>query len=493
MEKKDKQKFLKWLFLVMLALIGTNLANYYYFGSKAGQEAAAEEPRTIIRYEPGRHDLDPDMAVFWEVIDTLSEKYYHPVDTEELIEGAIQGLIKSIGDPHVRYYNAEELEEFLADSRGTYGGIGVRIIEANGSIVVFETFADTPAARSGLAPGDRILEADGYELTGQGLDRAVELLRGPGDTTVEIKIRRPGADEPIELTVSREEIQVATVFSEMFEQGVGYMRISSFDGNTARDFISQFQALEESGLGRGLILDLRNNPGGLVPQAVEIAQQLVPEGEIVRLVGRDGKVKTVYYSSAARRPYPIVVLINEETASSSELLAGALQDRKAALLVGKTTYGKASTQQLEYLSEGNGLLVTTANYITPSGHNIDEHGIKPDYEVDMPEILRYYRYFHPGSLERGDYGPEVEMLQTMLDQIGYELEISGYFDDHTARVLIRFQADRALERSGQFDELTWINLRRALDVAAREQDQQLNYALGLLDRPDLWDFNGGND
>lgn len=251
--------------------------------------------------------------------------------------------------------------------------------------------------------------------------------------------------------------------------------------------------MEQSSLGKGLILDLRNNPGGLVDQAVEVAKLLVPEGEIVRLVGRDDDVKTIYNSSAARKPYPIVVLINEESASASELLAGALQDRDAAILVGKKTYGKASVQQLDYLSDGNALMITVANYFTPSGHNIDKYGIEPDFEVDMPEVLRYYRYFHPNRLERGDYGPEVEMLQHMLAQIGYMIEITGYFDAQTSRVLSDFQGFSGLAQSGEFDDATWVELREALDTAAREQDEQLNHAVELLRKPGLGNIIGGND
>ncbi len=480
------------LLIFAVLLIGTNLANYYFFAGQAGP-AAAEDPANVIRLEPRQVDPpDRDQAeLFWKTIETVRDNYFYPVETEELVEGAVRGMIENIGDPNVRFYDPEDLEEFLSETRGTYGGIGVRVIEANDKIVVFETFAGSPAERSGLSPGDRILEADGYELTGEGLNRAVELLRGPGDTTVDILISRPGADEPIELTVGRAEIQVSSVFSEMIEDGLGYIKITNFDGNTYDEFESQFREIEQSGLSRGLILDLRNNPGGLVDAVVRIGQKLVPEGEIVRLVGREGEVKTVHNSSAVKRPYPIVVLINEESASASELLAGALQDREAAVLIGQTTYGKASVQQLEHLPEGNAVLLTVAKYFTPSGHDIDKHGIEPDFKVDMPEILRYYRYFHPGSLEEGDYGAEVEMLQLMLEQLGFRLDVTGYFDGQTSRALRNFQDRAGLELTGEFDDKTWVELREALDIAARENDEQLNYAIEAIRKPGLMNVTGG--
>lgn len=486
------RKLIFYLLIFLIILVGTNLATYYLYCGRVAP--VLEEPTTVIRYETNRNASEPEgAAILWEAIESVTKNYFYPVETEALIEGAVRGMIENIDDPHVRFYDPKDLDEFLTETRGSYGGIGVRIIEANGSIVVFEVFTGSPAERSGLSPGDRLLEADGYELTGQGINYAVELLRGPSDTTVDILIHRPGADEPINLNVGRAEIQVSTVFSEMLEEDLGYIRISSFDGNTASEFGEQFRDMEQRGLINGLVLDLRNNPGGLVDQAVGIGEILVPEGEIVRLVGREGEVKATYYSSAAARPYPIVVLINEESASASELLAGAMQDRGAALLVGKTTYGKASVQQLERLSGGNAILLTVAKYFTPSGHNIDKHGIKPDFEIDMPEILRYYRYFHPGRLEEGDFGPEVEMLQLMLEQLGYRIEITGYFDGQTSRVLSSFQINAGLERSGEFDDSTWVELRSALDIASRENDQQLDYAIEVIKNKDLWTIAGGND
>ncbi len=483
----DNKRFrvVVWLLIFLIILIGSNLVNYLYFNNRE-DVAVDDDTVPVIKYEPGKNTFDPEMLIFWEALNTLTKNYIVPLEAETLIEGAVEGMIKSVEDPQVRYYDKKRLEDFLAETRGTYGGIGVRIIEANGYIIVFETFSDSPADRKGMTPGDRIVKADGHDLVGKGIDRAVELLRGPSNTPVVITIKRPGSDEPIEVTVFREEIVVSTVSSEMLEDGLGYIMINSFDSNTASEFSQELRYLSEHGLRRGLILDLRNNPGGLVEQAVRIGEYLVPEGEIVRLIGRDDEVRSVYFSTATKKPYPIVVLINEESASAAELLAGALQDRDAALLVGETTYGKASVQQLEYLSGGTAILLTVAKYFTPSGHDIDKNGIIPDFKVEMPEVLRYYRYFHPGRLEAGDYGPDVEILQLMLQQIGFSVEATGYYDDQTTHVISLFQGTVDLERTGEFDDLTWINLREALDIASREQDLQLIEALDVIKEPEFW-------
>jgi carboxyl-terminal processing protease len=491
MGKSNKKVILAALIIGLVVLVATNIATYYIAGAQ--KVLPVTDETTVIKYEPVRRDLNSELMVVQDALDTITEYYYSPVEREVLIEGALRGMIDSIGDPQVRFFDTDELEEFMTDTKGSYSGIGVRIVETNQKIVVFEVFPGSPAEESGLSPGDYILEADGQELTGQGVWLAAELLRGPARVPVEILIKRPGADEPIKISVNRAEIKVATVFSEMLEEGLGYIRISSFDSNTAGEFSKQFREIEQEGLSVGLILDLRNNPGGLVDQAVEIAKLLVPEGEIVRLVGKDQEVKNIYYSSAAKKPYPLVVLINEDSASSSELLAGALQDRKAALLVGKTTYGKASVQQLANLDDGSGILLTMARYFTPSGHDIHEHGIEPDFDVEMPEILRYYHYFFPDSLEQGDYGVEVEMLQMMLEQVGFSVEISGYFDLSTSVALTNFQLDSGLPGTGKFDDLTWVELREALDLAARENDEQLSYALELIKKPGLWTITGSSN
>ncbi len=491
MAEGNKKLVFKVLMIGLLALLGTNLVTYYLAAGRAGQ--LAQDGPTVIKYEPVRRDSDAELMVIEEALQTITEYYFSPVERNDLVEGALRGIVESIGDPQVRFLNPGELEEFMTDTQGSYSGIGVRIVETDGRIVVFEVFPGSPAQGSGINSGDFLIEADGYELTGQGVSRAAELLRGPSHVPVEILVKRPGADKPIKVTVNRAEITVATVFSEMLDDGLGYMRISSFDSNTAGEFIAQFREMERHGLGVGLILDLRNNPGGLVDQAVEIAKLLVPEGEIVRLVSRDGVVRNTYYSSAAKKPYPIVVLINEDSASSSELLAGALQDSNAALLVGKTTYGKASVQQLATLTDGSGILLSIARYFTPSGHDIHEHGIIPDFEVEMPDILRYYRYFFPGRLEQGDFGSEVEMLQLMLEQIGFPVEASGYFDLSTSIALTNFQIASGLPANGIFDDMTWVELREALDLAARDNDEQLIYAMELIRKPGLWTISGGHN
>lgn len=479
----NSQKSKKLLFGFLIVLIGTNLINFFMFGYRpSAPDTGAETPDLSGALPEGYVELE----LFAEVLDRILNHYLEPVELADLIQGAIDGMLKSLDDPQTSYFTAQDLENFLIQTKGSFGGIGVRIINIGEDVVIFETIPGTPAERAGLYPGDRISKADGEVLTGQGVDRAAELLRGPKGTSVTISVIRPGADEALEMTLERDEIKMKTVTSRMLQPGLGYIKISSFDSHTGTDFADQFSRMDQEGLGKGLILDLRNNTGGLVDEAIKVAKLLVPEGEITRLVDRNGEPRKIHYSSAVPRPYPIVVLINEESASASEIVAGALQDRGAALLVGTKTYGKATVQHLEQLPGDNALRLTVAKYLTPSGKDIHGQGLEPDYPVELPAALKYYRYFLPGRLGAGNYGMDVELLQNMLAELGYAVEAGGYFDDATAAALSAFQKDAGLAATGVFDDLTWIELREALEQVVLDSDPQLQKAVELTGKTEIW-------
>ena len=354
------------------------------------------------------------------------------------------------------------------------------------SVVIYEVIPGTPADRSNLYPGDRISAVDVLDLTGLSVDKAAKLLRGDKGTSVEIMIERPGAVEPFSLALERDNIQTVTVTAKMLGDGLGYIKISNFDSRTGSNFSEQLFALEAAGMDAGLILDLRDNPGGLVDEAIKVGKELVPEGEIARLVDRQGQIRDIHYSIASRKPYPLVVLVNDDTASAAEIVAGALQDHEAALLVGEKTYGKATVQHLERLSGGNALQLTVFKYLTPSGRDLHKEGLEPDYHVEMSPALKYYRNFLPGKLEKGSFGPGVELLQEILIELGYTVEPSGFFDEATAAALASFQEDSGLSAHGQFNDLTWVHLREALDRAALTNDPQMEKALELIAQPGLW-------
>jgi len=431
----------------------------------------------VLQVEVGGEKDGDD--ILWEVWDILKNKYFEPLEEKELLRGAVTGMVQSLGDPHTAYLTPESMEELLIHTTGSLSGIGVEIVDDEGDILILRIMKDSPAGRSGLLEGDRIVEVDGKSTAGVTLDEVAQLLRGPAGTTVEVAVRRAGEEELIVCTVTRSDIEMDTVFSRMLDQKIGYIQITSFDQGTGRDFCDSLMLLEKRGI-QGLVLDLRDNPGGLPEEAIEIAQEIVPSGEITRVVDRDGNIKEQHFSRAKGKEYEIVVLINEHTASAAEIIAASLQDRKTALLVGKPTYGKATMQCLQYLKDGGGLRYTIAKYLTPSGKSWHENGLQPDYEVELP-LEFYLQYFSiPRDLKKGDTGEKVILLQSMLHFLGYPLEKTGVYDLQTINSLMEFQKDSSLADTGFLDISTRERLRNMLAEKAEEVDEQLLLAVNIL-------------
>ncbi len=480
--KQWSQKHAAVLVVFIVILVASNFAVYRISGAKP----MVVEPETSVgeNQEPHSGDELPEkMELFVQILEKITQDYLEPVPLDRLLEGAIEGMLGVLGDPQTCYYSPKQLENFMIETTGLFSGIGARLASIDNETWILRLFPDSPAEKAGLSPGDRIISVEGIAIPGQDLQRTADLLRGPAGTTVRMVLERPGVEEPLEVVIRREEVKVETVFSSIKEPGIGYIQITDFERSTGESFIRQLEALETTDkFCRGLILDLRNNSGGLLEEALEVAGQLIPEGEITRLVNRREQVKDVHYSYAKSKPYPIVVLINEESASASEVIAGALQDRRAALLVGEKTYGKATVQTLEHhLAGGGALRLTVAKYLTPSGRDLHGKGLEPDYYLELPEAFKYYPEFFPGKLKEGDCGMEVKLLQQMLWELAYsQVTPTGYFDRDTAGALADFQSDCGLEASGLLDSLTCLKLRQAMERLFVQTDPQLNLAMDLL-------------
>ncbi len=456
------------LFIVLLCLlILSNMATYFY---------------TRFLFLPQAVDATGEQKseekLLWEVRDILEEKYFQAPDEKELIRGAIKGMLSSLGDPYTVYLTPESLEEMLAQATGLFSGIGVEIAEDEGEILILRVIDDTPAYRAGLCQGDRIVEVEGESTSGLGLDEVARRLRGSSGTTVNITLYRPVEGELLPVTLTRAQIERDTVFTHRLEEGFVYLEITTFDRSTAEDFKHAVISLEDEGL-EGLIIDLRNNPGGLFDEAIEMGEFIVPKGEITRVVDRDGKVLSRYLSQAKPKEYPVVVLVNRYTASAAEIIGGALQDSKRAVLVGMPTFGKASVQYLQHLSDGGGLRYTIARYLTPGGRDIHQHGLKPDYEVDLPGDYYLQNQPVPRDIRPGDTGEKVVLLQTMLTFLGYHQEKTGVFDEQLSSALKSFQGEYNLQ-SEVLDDPTREAIRHALAEKAEEIDEQLLFALELL-------------
>ncbi|HCC33490.1 MAG TPA: S41 family peptidase [Clostridiales bacterium] len=402
---------------------------------------------------------------FTQVFDLIILASAQQVSFRQLIDGAISGMLEVLEDPAAQHFTPEAHQRHIEQMEGVFGGIGISLTMEDGAPVVLQVFPGTPAERAGIMPRDLILEADGRGLIGLGLDAIVTLIRGEAGTAITLRISRPGVDEPFTRQLLREIIRVRSVESRLLEAGVGYLRITGFQAGTAAEARQALQALRDQGI-RGLILDLRDNGGGLLDQAVETASLFLPQGPVVRIRGRAG-ISQFRHGHGAGFDLPLVVLVNGRTASAAEIVAGAIQDYRAGLLVGTRTFGKATVQSIFQLLDGGALKLTTANYFTPIGRAIHGQGLQPDEVVPeaeraglLPEaaILLQYRR----TLTRGIVGLDVLSLQERLNQLGLAGgEEDGVLGEATERAVREFQRSAGLPVTGAVDAATVDALNRA--------------------------------
>ena len=324
-----------------------------------------------------------DLLRFFGVKRMIETRYVSDVDTTSLMDGAIDGMVKSLGDPHSIYMKTSMYKALKEHTAGAFGGIGVTMGFKDDKVTIMAVLEGTPGEKVGLKVGDEIMSVDGTPVTEYQPEEVALHIRGEAGTEVKLLIHR--ADEADkEYAIQRDMIKVPSAKGKMLDDGrMGYIRIASFGENTGDEFKSEYNKLKEAGMA-GLIVDLRQNPAGLITSCVEVADMLVPKGNIVSVVQRDGS-KEEYDSSLEESTPPIVVLIDGNSASASEILAGALQDREAATIVGSKSYGKGSVQVVVPLFHNDGLKLTIAKYYTPSGKCIDGIGIEPDITVNLSE------------------------------------------------------------------------------------------------------------
>jgi carboxyl-terminal processing protease len=334
----------------------------------------------------GKEEIYDQLKIFSDVIELIQKEYVDEIDPKDLIQKAIQGMLQGL-DPHSALLPPDAFEDLQIDTKGKFTGIGIHITMQNGFVTVISPIEDTPAHRAGIEPGDRIIKVDG-QLT-KDLREAVRMMRGPKGSKVSVTILREGVKKPIELEITRDEIPIQSVKSISLKPGYGYVRISNFTGTTTQEFEKALEKIEaaEKPL-KGLVLDLRNNGGGLLNQAISISDEFLDKGPIVSMKGRDKKNSKMFNAtpSPIQRTYPLVVLINGGTASASEIVAGALQDHKRALILGTDSFGKGSVQTIENLRDGSGLKLTIARYYTPNGRSIQAKGIEPDIVLKFKRL-----------------------------------------------------------------------------------------------------------
>lgn len=318
----------------------------------------------------------------------IKHNYLGDISEEDLMEGSYKGLFSILEDPYSVYMNKEEFEDYMEHTQGSYSGIGVIITPGEDNLItVVAPIEDTPAERAGLKTNDKIIKVNGQEFTAEEMEDAIKIIKGEEGTDVKLTILRKydsGDMRQFDVTITRQKIKEISVKSQMLDNNIGYIRIISFDRQTASDFKDHLEQLEDSNM-KGLIIDLRNNPGGLLDQCVEIADLLMGEGTIVYTETKS-KAREYMESDKDKVDVPVTVLINEGSASASEILSGALKDTKSGTLIGTKTFGKGIVQTIRsYPADGSGFKLTISEYFTPSGVNIHGIGIEPDIHVELPE------------------------------------------------------------------------------------------------------------
>ena len=449
--------------IVAIAMIVTSFSFVIFVPGLFGMEGS------VVYAASADADLDRRLEDLREYIKYIQKNYKDQVSYDQLIDGAFAGVIDSLGDPYSVYYGSStEGDDFIESVTGEFSGIGVSLENYKGQCRVVAPIPGTPADKSGIKSGDIVRKVNGIDLTGKTLEEAVSLMRGEEGTKVTLEIDRDG--KILKFTLTRAKIKNISVNSTMLDGNIGYIQITSFDNDSHVEFRLARTGLINKGA-KALIIDLRNNPGGLVNTALEIADQLMPEGPITHFE-RQGKIVETYYSKGeAGLGVPIVLLVNEGSASASEILAGALQDSKTATLVGTTTYGKGVAQQISDLADGSSMKLSMYYFLTPNKKRIDHVGITTDYIVqnsrnpNEKEMAEKYASFAPMSEKvkpkAGDVGLNVFGAQQRLAMLGYPVKATGTMDEATVAAVTKFQSENNLYPCGILDYTTMAALEKA--------------------------------
>lgn len=428
-------------------------------------------------------DVEAEFDKLEETYELLQKNYLHEVDSAELIDGAIQGMVESLGDPYSEYMDPEAADHFHSSLESSFEGIGAEVTMQDGRVTIVAPIDGSPAEKAGLRPNDQVLRVDGESLEGLTLNESVAKIRGPKGTEVELEILRSGSSTPLKITVTRDEIPLETVSSDMLDHNIGKIRLSNFAEKTAEDFAESLKQLEGQNM-QGLIIDLRGNPGGYLAAVEEISNLLVPEGRpILWIEDRDGNKKATKSSLDGKKPYPIVVLIDRGSASASEILAAALKEAGGYTLIGEPSFGKGTVQTTRDFEDNSNLKYTIAKWLTPDQNWIHEKGVQPDIKVTYPP---YYEATPPSAEEewkRDDNSEQVRGAQLILEGLGYDTgRTDGYFDAETERAVETFQRDHDLKRTGVIDKPTALKLQDQLVELIRnpENDVMLQRAVDEL-------------
>lgn len=411
----------------------------------------------------------------------VKENYVEGADEQKLVDGAIDGMMNALGDPFSSYMGPEVAQQFSEQIEGSFTGIGAEVSMENGNVTVVSPIKGSPAEKAGIKPKDILLSVNGESFEGLSLNEAVAKIRGPKGTEAKIKVKRAGSAATLEYTIVRDDIALESIYARMEEGKIGVIEITEFSQNTADRFKQELANLEKQGM-KGLVIDVRNNPGGVLDKVVDISQQFVPKGKAIVQVEDKNKQREKQLSQGKGKNYPVAVITNKGSASASEILAGALQESADALLIGETTYGKGTVQTAFEREFGDGSLlkVTIAKWLTPDGEWIHKKGIEPDIAVAQPDYFSVAPINKEKTFKYDMLGDDIKSAQTMLQGLGYDPgRTDGYFSKATENALKKFQADKKLTDNGVLDAKTAEALEASLVERIRDpkNDNQMKRAI----------------
>lgn len=477
---------MKWNGRTVLALVVVSMMASSLFTMTFMRETT--QVSSLAATVSGQEATSSEFSKLQDALQIIKRDYIQKVDSDKLIEGAIDGMVKTLDDPYSDYMSPDAAKEFNESLGSTFQGIGAEVTLQNGKVTIVSPFKGSPAEKAGLRPGDQILDVNGQSLEGLELYQAVQKIRGPKGSKAVLKVLRPGHDEPMTITCIRDDIPIETVYSEVINKDgkkFGRLEITQFSSETAKHFATQLADLEKQGIA-GLIIDVRGNPGGYLLAVKDIGQLLIPkEGVITKIVyGDNSKGEEVLRSANIdAKGYPIVVLIDGGSASASEILAGAMRDSGGYKLIGEKSFGKGTVQNTVEMKDKSQLKLTIAKWLTPNGDWIHKKGIEPDFKVEQPAYFKATQLPQDKVLQRDQAGADVKNLQVILGGLNLSPgRTDGYFDAKTEAAVKSFQAAKKLPVTGKVDKATAAALQEAILVQIKDKknDLQLQKAVEVL-------------
>lgn len=473
----------KNIFILLIVVLAVG-----FFGAALGTKVfQSDEANTVNSSISDAESSEGNSDKVERVQEIIQENYIEEVDDDELTEGAIKGMLETLDDPYSSYMSGEEMEDFNEEISSSFQGIGAEVSMQEDKVTVIAPIKDSPAEKAGIRPNDQILKVDDEALEGMDLNEAVSHIRGEKGSEVELLVERKGVSDPFTVTLTRDDIPVETVETDIEEvdgKETGILEINSFAETTAEETEEALEELEDKDI-EGLVLDVRGNPGGLLDAAEDIMDLFVPDDlPYVQIEDREGDKDKFYSSLKEKKEYPINILIDEGSASASEILAVALKENGYDT-VGETSFGKGTVQQTVPIDqeEGDTLKLTNFKWLSPEGNWIHEDGVEPTEEQDQPDYYTVNPLQVEDTLTVDHTGEQIETAQIMLTGLGFEVDRKdGYFDENTVDAVQDFQKEYDLEVTGEIDKETAGKLETEIIETIRDgdDDKQLEKALDVL-------------